>query len=404
MRKLNLYLSLCLLLFTVLSCDKNGNNVEAIIPPLPNLLSDSNTKVILNFLNEEISNDPNNLDLLSKRAELLIELNQIEKAQEDISRALAKNQNSAHFRYLNSVVLMEKGNVEKALNEAKLAELLGLKSPELYAILGALSQKNNKIEEAKKYLNYALKLAPTNGEIHFFNADLQLMLKDTTLAIETLNLAKKYKPSFLKSYKRLTEIYTHQGNTAMAMDISFQLAQQFPNDYENSLLIAKIYQRRNNIDSALIFYKKTLALKPNLYQASYDAGVLSLKNKYFTDALSFFENTYKYAPKTPFINTSIGMCYENLGNATKALDYYSTAFAINNNDFKAIEGIKRLEPKPIYVTEGPLFSERNKVNPKVNNIDTVKIRVTEITPKKITTKRDSNRLQNSNKFILPTIK
>ena len=146
-----------------------------------------------------------------------------------------------------------------------------------------------------------------------------------------------------------------------------------------------------------------------MYQVSYNAGMMCLKNNYFQDALSFFENTYKFAPKTPFINTSIGMSYENLGDKAKALEYYTIAFSVNNRDFKAIEGIKRLEEKPYYVEDPTIYDDilSKKNTSSKPKADTTRIRLNEIQPKKINSpKKDSvnNKLQNSNKFPIPTIK
>lgn len=392
--------------FIFFSCEKNNFNDSIIIPPLPNQTDLNKQKAALKILNDEISNNNSNLELYFKRAKLYLDDNQVDNATEDIKKILSKDPNIAKYRLLNSEILRAKANYSLALNEAKLAELLGLKTPETYSILSDLSQKVNKISEAKKYINYALKIAPFNGEVYYYNATLMIKLRDTTRAIENLKLAKHYKPKFVDSYKRLSEIYNNQGNTDLAKDISFQLAKQYPNDPENCMIIAKIFQKKMVVDSAIIFYKKALQLKPDYYQASYDAGILCLRNKYYSDALGFFEITYKYAPKTPFIHTNIGMCLENMGNAKKALESYTLAFAINNIDYKAIEGIKRLEVIPDFpgqILDYSYDKNYKKASSKPINIDT--IRVNEIQPKRISTaKRDSNRLQNTNKFKLPTIK
>ncbi len=390
-----------------ISCKKNNNYDGNFIPPLPDEIALTKRKVAITLLSEEINKNSSNHELYYKRAVIYFELNELKKSSEDINDALSLFGNEGKYRVLKSEILREQGNYKLAYEEAKLAEILGLKTPEIYTLLGDLSLKNNLIPQAKKYLKYALEIAPNNGEVHYYSAILHTKLGDTTSAINNLNLAKLYKPKFINTYKRLSEIYASQGNTDLAKQITFELAKQYPNDAENCTILAKIYQRRNNIDSAMIFYNKALTIKPNLYQASYDAGYMCLKNGYYMEALKFFENTYKYAPKTPFINTSIGMCYENIGDKQKALDYYTIAFAINNRDFKAIEGIKRLEVPQIYYTETPETLIQEKYSNTKVKVDTTRIRLTEIQPKKVLIqKRDSstNRLQNSNKFPIPIIK
>jgi tetratricopeptide (TPR) repeat protein len=375
---------------------------------LPDEIALAKHNAAISMLSEEINKNSSNHELYYKRAKIYFELNELKKSAEDINDALSIFANEAKYRLLKSEILREQGNFKLAYEEAKLGEILGLKTPEIYTLLGDLSLKNNIIPDSKKYLNYALEIAPNNGEVYYYFALLKTKLGDTTAAINNLNLAKQFKPKFINTYKRLSEIYANQGNTDLAKDITFELAKQYPNDAENCTILAKIYQRRSNIDSALIFYNKALQIKPNLYQASYDAGYMCLKNGYYLDALKFFESTYKYAPKTPFINTSLGMCYENIGDKEKALDYYTIAFAVNNRDFKAIEGIKRLEEPQLYYTDTQetILQKKYTNTPNVK-VDTTRIRLTEIQPKKISIqKRDSstNRLQNSNKFPIPIIK
>jgi tetratricopeptide (TPR) repeat protein len=392
----------------VFSCKKT-NNEGTFIPPLPNELEYNKFKATLAILSDEIQSNSSNHENYYKRAKIYFQLNDIASAKNDIDEALDLYQNDGRYRLLNSQILKEQGNTKIALEQAKLAEILGQKTPELYTTIGDLYLKTNQIVEAKKYLKFALDYAPYNGESYYYNALLKVKLGDTTTALQYYNLAKQYKPKFANTYKRLSEIYNNQGNTDLAKEITFELAKQYPNDAENCSIIARIYQRKMIIDSALIFYKKAIELKPNMYQASYDAGMMSLRNRYFDDAIMFFTNTYKYAPKTPFINTSLAMCYENKGDKIKALELYTLGFRLNNTDFKAIEGIKRLEPKPYYDENYYLSTQKNdqkSVDKKIK-IDTNRIRLTEIKPKKvIIQKRDSsiNKIQIPNKFPLPIIK
>lgn len=410
MKSLKLFFLLISFCYIITSCKKNSKSEGNYIPPMPNDIEFAKQKVAITVLTAEIRKNYNNHENYFKRAAIYFKLNDIENAKADINEALSLNANKSEYRLLKSEIFRKEVKFAKALEEAKLAEILGLKSPELYTILGDLFQKNNQISEAKKYLKYAQEIAPNNGEVYYYTALLNTKLGDTTAALENLNLAKKLKPRFTDTYKRLSEIYTQQGNTDMAKALTEDLAKLYPDDPENATILAKIYQKRLNIDSAMIFYKKALTLKPNLYQVSYDAGMLSLRYNYLDDAIQFFENTYKYAPKTPFINTSLGICYEKKGDSDKAYEYYTIAFARNRSDYKAIEGIKRIEEKMYIVDNSQITIETIEPTKAIINkpkIDTTRIRLTEIQPKKISSpKRDSanQKLQIPSKFSIPTIK
>lgn len=390
------------------SCKNNSNNEGTFIPPLPTDVEFAKHNSAIKILSDEILKNSSNDENFYKRAKIYFELNNLENSNSDINEALAINTNDGRFRLLKSEILRAVGKFQKALEEAKVAEILGLKTPEVYTILGDLSLKTNQITDAKKYLDFAKQIAPFNGEVYYYTALFNIKKGDTTAAINNYNLAKQYKPRFVNTYKRLSEIYNNQGNTQLAIEMIADLAKLYPNDAENCSILAKIYKKRGRADSALLYYKKAILLKPSLYQVSYDAGMHSLKNNYFEDALKFFENTYKYAPKTAFINTSLGLCYENLGNNNKAYEYYTIAFAVNRSDYKAIEGIKRLEAEILNIPSPVNYTQNySQTIPKKTNIDTNRIRLIEIQPKKMSsTKRDSsnNKIQIPNKFTLPIIK
>jgi tetratricopeptide (TPR) repeat protein len=407
---MNSPISLFLLLisgFLFVSCSNDSKKEGLLIPPLPIDKEWEQQKATILLLNEEIRSNSNNSENYFKRAKLYFELEKVNEAKSDINIALEINENEGKYRFLKSEILRKLGNINQAYEEAKIAEILGLKSPELFTLIGDLAQKKGADTEAIKYFNIAQKIAPFNGEVYYYQGLLKVKQGDTTSAINYFNKTKLLKPRFIDNYKRLSEIYTNQGNTAMAQTITIDLAKLYPNDAENWTILAKIYKRMNVLDSAIIFYKKAIELKPNMYQASYDGGMLCLKTKSFNEAIKFFENTYKYASKTPFINTFLGMCYENLGNKTKAIEYYTIATAVNQTDFKAFEGLNRLQIQPYYVepaTDGYISKESN-ININKPKKDTIK--VMEIQPRKIVTqKRDSLALKApiQNKFPLPTIK
>ncbi len=381
------YIIFSLLLF---SCGDSSQNVGNFIPTEASLAEYPASKFALEQLNQEISGFGTEAIHYYQRAKILQQQGKLKEATDDMAEALKLETNNSLYHFFYALLLHEQKNTKLAYDQAKKAELLGLKDARLYNLLGQLELQQNKKAEAKKYIDVALGMAPYHGENYYTLAAYQLQHSDTSLAISNLNKALSYKPKHLPSYKRLSEIYNQLGQTDLALELSAKLALQYPNDVENLNTLGRIYARRNRADSALMFYEKALNLKPDLYQASYDAGLISLKTKNFAKALQFFESTKKYAPRTAQINTLLAICNEGIGKYEEAYDFYTLATSIDDSDVRAWKGRQRMEKILYGISDQSSYSPSVQTSPIKKDSVAAPIKIEAIqSPKPRLLKKDS---------------
>jgi tetratricopeptide (TPR) repeat protein len=372
-----------LLFFPILffACGRTSSYEGAVLPTQNAIATLASKKASLDALNDEISGIGYATESLYQRARINVELNKTDAALADIRRALAAEPTNSKYQWFLAVCLNAQQNYAEAYAQAKQAELLGYKEAKLYNLLASLELGQQHITQAKKYIDQSLLQAPFHGEIYHTLGNYYMATNDSAAAIlayeKAVAMKEKYKPSYLS----LANLYNQMGQTDKALNLSISLAIQYPFDTENLNTLAKIYAKRNRADTAIFYYTQALKLKPNMYQASYDAGLISLKTKNYPSALAFFLNTKKYAPRTAQINTLLAICYENLGQTTTAYDHYVLATIANAIDGKAWQGRQRLEGV-LYGTktiETPNFSSKS---PKVNKKDSVQapIKIESIKP------------------------
>jgi tetratricopeptide (TPR) repeat protein len=140
--------------------------------------------------------------------------------------------------------------------------------PIYYSKIAHLSARNSKPLEAEKYAQKAISISP-------FNLNILKESAQTFYLLSTID--GKY---FTKSLEILDKI--------------IKLA---PTDAKAYLTTAQFLQSANFISESIPFYLKSLELKPNYDDASYDLALIYLKEKDYPKAKKYLELTVKIAPK-----------------------------------------------------------------------------------------------------------
>lgn len=121
-----------------------------------------------------------------------------------------------------------------------------------------------------------------------------------------------------------------QKNYTAAIDALGKAVAADPKDYAAHFNLALAYSLAGRDQDATGEYRKTLELKPGLYQADLNLGILLLRNKQPADAVAVLEEAHTTKP-----------------NEFRPAFYLAEAFAASNNDraVEAYENALKLDPK-----------------------------------------------------------
>lgn len=400
-QKFYLFISLSVLLY---ACGQN-NRERSKIPPTPFQTESIQNTASLEALTDAIRSNPSLAENYYKRAIILHKMGDSQKALEDINRADRLKQNTGKYLYVKALILRDMKQYRDAYAFAQSAEILNVDTPELYTLLGDLSQQRNDLKNAEQYLAKSLQIAPYDGETYFYQGTLAARKGDTVSAILKMNKSIDMKPSFKLAYSSLTEVLKNRRLYDSALAVNSSAIFQFPKNSEFLVDRGLVYNKFGRLDSALVYYDKALKMDSRRIDAMLYSASIYFRWKNYTKALELYEKVLDEKPETPKINYSIALTLEQLGSLTKAEEFLKAEVEKDPNDTQAIIALNRVsgqinsalgvykEPIPIPVKRVPAPVAKPVVveEPK-KLLDTSRVRVNIIAPKKkVNIKTDSSR-------------
>ncbi len=112
---------------------------------------------------------------------------------------------------------------------------------------------------------------------------------------------------------------------SQAEQIFSQLAAQDPKDYTALFNLALAESGLQKRDEAISRYRKVLELKPNLFEAELNLGILYLRNKQSAEALPLLNEAVKQKPDQPRPKRYLADALLAEGKAAEARDLYKQA-------------------------------------------------------------------------------
>ena len=100
---------------------------------------------------------------------------------------------------------------------------------------------------------------------------------------------------------------------------------KFPNFYYLYYLKGLALKEQNKLTNAVVEFKKTLYLKSDFIEASYEEGNIHRTCERYHDAISAYNKSLEIDPTNSKILNNIGMCYLSIENFQLAIKYFEKA-------------------------------------------------------------------------------
>lgn len=401
-QKKYLFIALSALLY---ACGQD-NRERSKIPPTPFQTESIQNTASLEALTDAIRRNPSLAENYYKRAIVLNKMGESQKALEDINRADRLKQNTGKYLFIKALILRDMKQNREAFAFAQSAEILNVDTPELYTLLGDLSQQRNDLKNAEQYLAKSLQLAPYDGETFFYQGTLAARKGDTLTALLKMNRAIEMKPSLKLAYSSLTEVLRNRALYDSALAVNNSALVQFPKNSEFLVDRGLVFNKFGRLDSALIYFNKAIKMDVKRSDAILYSASVYFRRKNYDKALELYEKVLDANPETPKINYSIALTLEQLGLLTKAEEFLKAQVEKDPNDTQTIIALNRVSgevnsalgvytaPIPIPVKKAPIAVSKAKsvVEEPKRLLDTARVRVNIITPKKkVNIKTDTSR-------------
>ena len=329
MKKIYTLLFLITLLLSLSGCKGSGDT--------QNMSNDE----ILKVLSIQIHRHPKDDHLYYDRAKIYLELDRVNDAIADLSRAIALNDKEPSYHMLLGDAYFANGNVEASYKSLQRALDLAPDNQEAILKLGEIAFYSRDYDRAMENLSKVTAKDPQNRTALFMKGFIYKETGDTSNAITLFRKVCDLYPDYEPAFEELGVLYSAH-NDPLAVEYLTTAIRIEPQNTNALYALAMFYQELNQVDKAEELYKQILDINANHKEAWHNRGYIQLFTygdyeeavDYLTHAIQC-DSTFAEA----WVNR--GCAYELMGDKRQALDDFRHALDLDHTFQPAIDGINR---------------------------------------------------------------
>ncbi|WP_242919360.1 tetratricopeptide repeat protein [Pontibacter liquoris] len=335
-------LVLLLTIITMAACRQEEGEKERMV----NLQKiQDNPEAQLRNLNAAIANARRDGSLYARRAVVLLRKGELNKALQDADEAIRLTKSEPLTLFVKAQVLRAMGRRDEALPLALQAERNAYQSASLYVLLGELYLQQRKYEQATYYIGKAQELAPGNEFAYYYRGRIQEATGDTSSAVHNYKLALKQMPQFMEAQRELTGILVARKDFEGAKPYLQSAARLAPDDALLLYYQGVLYQVAQKPDSAQLYFAHAVALNDTLQEAHYFIGLRQYAKGDGEGALAHLLKAGKKYKDQPRYLAALGASYERAGQPFQALATYQRLVQVDPRYTYAYQAIARIKYK-----------------------------------------------------------
>lgn len=299
--------------------------------------------VKLQLLDINIERDPDNPELLAARARVLLNLQRLQEANYDITRALKENPENLEYLLLKSDISFANGNIEESYRTLEDAERLYSDNQEVQLKLGEITFYSRDYDRSLRYLSNVTERDGNNRTALFMKGFIYKEKGDTASAVQLFRRVCDKFPDYSPAFEQLGVLYASVNNP-MAVEYLTTALNLDPSNTNTMYALALYYQDRQDFEQAESLYHQILDINSNSSDAWHNLGYMELfYYKDYPRAIEYFTKAIESNSQYIEAYANRGCAYELNGETTKARADFENALSINATYQPALEGLKRIK-------------------------------------------------------------
>jgi tetratricopeptide (TPR) repeat protein len=281
---------------------------------------------------------PDSIELIVQHGTKMLKEYKFSKAMADGAKAFRLDSNNIEARMLYAEVLNNRpersvADIAAAQRHFKLMIKKMPKNPKPLVSLASTYSQQMDFDKSFQYINQALKLDSKYRDAYVMKGSNYLFLDKRDLAKSSYETAVQQDPSFYEAYLMLGSLYQAENNKICIEYYKTAAALQ-PKNPEVLFSLAYAEQVFEEPELALAVYRKMIQIDTSYYEALNQIGVIKQYNyKQIDSAIYYYNSALQTEPRFVEAWHNLGVCYEQKGDITRAMQSYAKALKYNP-DFK----------------------------------------------------------------------
>jgi len=296
----------------------------------------------LERLNTQLDKDPNNAELLARRAEILFKLAAMDEGMPDIAKAFRLDSNNVEIRRVHAGYMIASSRILAARKDYEYIIKKDPGNAESYLGMARTYAIENAYEKAFEFVDEALKRDKFLRDAYVLKGMMFRAQNKIDLAISSFQTAVEMDPGFYSGYVALGNLY-EQKNDPLAFEY-YQTALGIDSTGIDALYGKALYlQYHKRQDEAQVVYRKILGYDSSFALSHYNQGWIKLVlEKDYDSATFFFLKTVELEPQYADAWYNLGLSYSARKNKNKAIECFKNVLNINPEYKAAREELNRL--------------------------------------------------------------
>ena len=277
---------------------------------------------------------PDSVELLVKRGNMLLEVYKYDKAMADGAKAFRLDSNNVEARLLFAEVLNNRPErkIDDIVSAQRHYDLIIKKDKKnLKALIGLASTYSQlqDYEVSFKYINQVLRINPRYRNAYVLKGSNYLKLGKIELAKSSYETAVQQDPDFYEAYIMLGALYQGEKNP-ICIEYYTTASELRPKDPDVLYSLAYAKQQFGKEEDAVRLYRKMIQIDTTYAEALFQIGYI----KQFVigdldSAIYYYNSAIVTEPRYVEAWHNMGLCYEDKGDKTRALQSYAKALKYN---------------------------------------------------------------------------
>lgn len=219
--------------------------------------------------------------------------------------------------------------IKESIQELSKSLQLNLNDAEAHKILGLDLTMIQRDDLAGTEFEQAVRLDPGSAEMHYFLGRHFMALSDFSQAKTELEMAIQLDAGYMKAYDNLGITMDRLGNHPEALEdyqkaLQLDEKQKLPSELPY-LDLARFYHAQNNLEGALAYSRKALAVNAQSDQAFFELARIYRDTSKWSDAVDVLQKAIAINPYVAQYYYLLGRTYRSLGKldeSKRAFDNY----------------------------------------------------------------------------------